>query len=857
MRVSGGGHFKQKSIKSKFVSISLRDKLIFLFVGTLFVELLLFGCVMSFYLYINAKKNVSDNIDTTVTAVSEVMDQSFLVMENLVLELAASNGVQNWLDDSHYYDRENSEFYLRKTEFSRELNRILIYSNAKKLDVVEYAAVFNDGYLLDYVDVQSVGGNKVQREVYKAYEAAEQETEKYIYSELVMGSENVIFHIRRMRSDFERDVPLIIMVATNERDIASQYENLVQNEGEVVYLIDEENKVLSSNKEDEIGSYIDEKITECDTGEVYLNETYMMTSREVENLGKGVRLVHLYPQSLLIKKVLEGIRTYIILGVMLIIICLIAAVVISLKSTGFLNEFIHAMESVRNRNYDIRIKEYKNAEINSLGRAFNEMMDELRELIRNKYESQILLNEMEIRFLQHQMNPHFLFNVLLTIQIKAKRSGNETIYKMVSKLSALLRASIYTNNVDRITVGEESDFTYAQQAIKFQVSDFVVKNDFFLELPRAVKKIIEQCEVDAKKCVGREKEIPFFQGEACRVCACEMRDIERYDYEVCKNRIEEILNSTFLDHKVVVAEGESGMLIFVIEYKGSEENAAWFQRRLEKVVSIAKIFQNIRLRIGAGKVVKSAEWGRVGKKQAIRNLSDIYTDNSPVNVKENYTEYIQYWKDENDVESYMRRLYVALRSGMEENKKLCAEEFEEYLKQETRPIEQCRSDTHAIILYLVRKVKSKEKMEKILVPEKALDAVYRSKSKAALAEVMRETCEAISTILEEEQKEGSSLSRKVNSIIERDYRGKISLKDIGKELFVNSSYLSRVYKKETGYTVTDAINSYRIEKAKEILETGEYRVCEVGEMVGIEDPAYFTHVFLKYEGKSPSDFMNR
>ena len=411
---TGGGHFKQKSIKSKFVSISLRDKLIFLFVGTLFVELLLFGCVMSFYLYINAKKNVSDNIDTTVTAVSEVMDQSFLVMENLVLELAASNGVQNWLDDSHYYDRENSEFYLRKTEFSRELNRILIYSNAKKLDVVEYAAVFNDG---------------------------------------------VIFHIRRMRSDFERDVPLIIMVATNERDIASQYENLVQNEGEVVYLIDEENKVLSSNKEDEIGSYIDEKITECDTGEVYLNETYMMTSREVENLGKGVRLVHLYPQSLLIKKVLEGIRTYIILGVMLIIICLIAAVVISLKSTGFLNEFIHAMESVRNRNYDIRIKEYKNAEINSLGRAFNEMMDELRELIRNKYESQILLNEMEIRFLQHQMNPHFLFNVLLTIQIKAKRSGNETIYKMVSKLSALLRASIYTNNVDRITVGEELEYT--------------------------------------------------------------------------------------------------------------------------------------------------------------------------------------------------------------------------------------------------------------------------------------------------------------------------------------------------------------------------------------------------------------
>ena len=59
----------------------------------------------------------------------------------------------------------------------------------------------------------------------------------------------------------------------------------------------------------------------------------------------------------------------------------------------------------------------------------------------------------------YETNPHFLFNVLLTIQIKAKRSGNETIYKMVSKLSALLRASIYTNNVDRITVGEELEYT--------------------------------------------------------------------------------------------------------------------------------------------------------------------------------------------------------------------------------------------------------------------------------------------------------------------------------------------------------------------------------------------------------------
>ena len=48
-----------------------------------------------------------------------------------------------------------------------------------------------------------------------------------------------------------------------------------------------------------------------------------------------------------------------------------------------------------------------------------------------------------------------------------------------------------------------------------------------------------------------------------------------------------------------------------------------------------------------------------------------------------------------------------------------------------------------------------------------------------------------------------------------------------------------------------------IKKAKEILGKKENKVYEVGRLVGIEDPAYFTHVFLKYEGETPSDYMTR
>ena len=348
---------------------------------------------------------------------------------------------------------------MRKTEFNSELQRLLIYSNAKKLNVVEYAAVFIGDSMLEYADIQSVGEGRIRSGAQKAYDELETDGDTYIYSQLVTEPENAIFHARRMKSYFDDGDQLIIMVATNERDIYKKYKHLLQNEGAVVYLVDEENRVLSSNMEKEIGQYLDKALVkgiENNSSEVELDGKYLIDSEYMED--SGMRLVHLYPKNMLATQVLEGIRPYVALCIGLIVVCLLSAVLIGLRTTRFLDEFVWAMNSVRRKNYDVKIRKYKDPEIDRLGEAFNQMTAEIKELIQNKYESQILLNEMEIRFLQHQMNPHFLFNVLLTIQIKAKRCKDETIYHMVSTLSSLLRASIYTNNIEMITVREELEY---------------------------------------------------------------------------------------------------------------------------------------------------------------------------------------------------------------------------------------------------------------------------------------------------------------------------------------------------------------------------------------------------------------
>lgn len=491
---SGG---TRRFTRKKITSLSLRDKLIFLFAGAMFISMSLLGITMFVNVYNSTKESLSKNIATTVAALSDSLDQSFLVAENLVLELAASEGVQKWLDDGHYYDQENPEYYLRKTEFNSELQRLLIYSNAKKLNVVEYAAVFIGDSMLEYADIQSVGEGRIRSGAQKAYDELETDGDTYIYSQLVTEPENAIFHARRMKSYFDDGDQLIIMVATNERDIYKKYKHLLQNEGAVVYLVDEENRVLSSNMEKEIGQYLDKALVkgiENNSSEVELDGKYLIDSEYMED--SGMRLVHLYPKNMLATQVLEGIRPYVALCIGLIVVCLLSAVLIGLRTTRFLDEFVWAMNSVRRKNYDVKIRKYKDPEIDRLGEAFNQMTAEIKELIQNKYESQILLNEMEIRFLQHQMNPHFLFNVLLTIQIKAKRCKDETIYNMVSTLSSLLRASIYTNNIEMITVREEleyAEFYLYLQKMRFddRISYEVVIEDDSLKECMIPKFVIE------------------------------------------------------------------------------------------------------------------------------------------------------------------------------------------------------------------------------------------------------------------------------------------------------------------------------------------------------------------------------
>lgn len=82
----------------------------------------------------------------------------------------------------------------------------------------------------------------------------------------------------------------------------------------------------------------------------------------------------------------------------------------------------------------------------------------------------------------------------------------------------------------------------------------------------------------------------------------------------------------------------------------------------------------------------------------------------------------------------------------------------------------------------------------------------------------------------------------------------ISLNDVADMLFINSSYFSALFKRETGETFSNYITSTRIKRAKELLRNLKYSISEVSNMVGYQDAKYFSKVFQKSVGIKPSEF---
>jgi AraC-like DNA-binding protein len=103
-------------------------------------------------------------------------------------------------------------------------------------------------------------------------------------------------------------------------------------------------------------------------------------------------------------------------------------------------------------------------------------------------------------------------------------------------------------------------------------------------------------------------------------------------------------------------------------------------------------------------------------------------------------------------------------------------------------------------------------------------------------------------------KDYSPVIRNVINFVDINLREPLSLSMLAAQFNVNPSYLSTLFKKERGITITDYINTKRVEQAASLLCSSRIYIQDVAEQCGFLDVNYFSRLFKRYYGQSPQKF---
>ncbi|WNV80480.1 sensor histidine kinase [Bacillus atrophaeus] len=156
--------------------------------------------------------------------------------------------------------------------------------------------------------------------------------------------------------------------------------------------------------------------------------------------------------------------------------------------TGPIEQLVSAMKAVQSGGLEagasLALPEDTQDEAGMLNRHFTMMMKRINELIEENVEKQLIIKETECKALQAQINPHFLYNTLESINWLAKANQQKQISKMVESLGYLLRNSINMKK-DTVTIEEEAEIVLHYMTI--QRFRFEERLNFTLEIEEEVK----------------------------------------------------------------------------------------------------------------------------------------------------------------------------------------------------------------------------------------------------------------------------------------------------------------------------------------------------------------------------------
>ena len=182
---------------------------------------------------------------------------------------------------------------------------------------------------------------------------------------------------------------------------------------------------------------------------------------------------------------MESLRKYTIIATSLFIaLATVVSLRFSASFVGPISKLRRLMAEAENGNLDVSFDtQCYSGEIRQLGGSFNSMMDKIRELLGMVYKEQRDKREAEIRTLQAQINPHFLYNTLDTIRWMAEEHQAGDIVKLVSALTKLFRVSL-SRGREVISLADEME--HVRSYLYIQKVRYEDKLNYRIDVPDAL-----------------------------------------------------------------------------------------------------------------------------------------------------------------------------------------------------------------------------------------------------------------------------------------------------------------------------------------------------------------------------------
>ena len=248
-------------------------------------------------------------------------------------------------------------------------------------------------------------------------------------------------------------------------------------------------------------------------GELYKNEDKQQVILYAKRSSLNLSMI----SAVFISKdiLLQDIRH---LSKMTLILCISTLPIFLLFAAGLYKEIISPiyllsgkMQQIQQGEIGVVMKSDRKDELGYLFSAFDKMSRRIQYLVNTVYKEEIALKNAEIKSLQDQINPHFLYNTLDMINWKARMSGNEEISDMIEALSGIMEINIDRRTQPFLTIEEEMKYLehyifliHKRFGEKFIFEKAIDLDTYKLKIPRLIlQPLVENAITHGIEPVGR------------------------------------------------------------------------------------------------------------------------------------------------------------------------------------------------------------------------------------------------------------------------------------------------------------------------------------------------------------------